>query len=305
MRRILPVSALALALVGGSGAVYYVHAAGQTPAPTPAPAPAPMAAAGQAAGDPVVAIVNGTQIHKHELEAAQQHLPEQYRQVPLQMIYDPLLEQVISSRLLLAQASKEKLADKPEVQEEIARARDDVLRNSLLQQAIGKATTEDKLQAAYAAQKSQPGFAAEEVHAQHILVASEAEARDIIAQLNKGADFGQLAKDKSTDPSAKENSGDLGYFKRDAMVPEFSEAAFKMEPGTVSPEPVHSEFGWHVIKVLDRRTAVPTFEEKEAELRDQASHEAVNQLVAQVHTGAQIQRFNLDGTPKTDTPKAE
>ena len=101
------------------------------------------------------------------------------------MIYDPLLEQVISSRLLLAQASKEKLADKPEVQEEIARARDDVLRNSLLQQAIGKATTEDKLQAAYAAQKSQPGFAAEEVHAQHILVGSEAEARDIIAQLTR------------------------------------------------------------------------------------------------------------------------
>jgi peptidyl-prolyl cis-trans isomerase C len=264
-----------------------------------------MPAAGQAADDPVVAIVNGTKIHKHDLEAAQQHLPDQYRQVPLQMIYDPLLEQVISSKLLLAQANKEKLADKPEVQAEIARARDDVLRNSLLQQAIAAATTEDKLKAAYAAQKSQPGFAQEEVHAQHILVSSEAEAREIIAQLDKGADFGQLAKEKSTDPSAKENAGDLGYFKRDAMVPEFSDAAFKIQPGTVGQEPVQSQFGWHVIKVLDRRTAVPTFEEKEADLREQASHDAVNQLVAQVHTGAQIQRFNLDGSPKTDAPKAE
>jgi peptidyl-prolyl cis-trans isomerase C len=284
--RILPVSALALALVLGSGAVY-VHAAGQAP------------------DDPVVAIVNGTQIHKHELEAAQQHLPEQYRQVPLQMIYDPLLEQVISSKLLLVQANKEKLADRPDVQAEIARARDDVLRNSLLQQAIAAATTEDKLKAAYDSEKSQPGFAQEEVHAQHILVGSEAEARDIIAQLDKGADFGQLAKEKSTDPSAKENAGDLGYFKRDAMVPEFSEAAFKIQPGTVGQEPVKSQFGWHVIKVLDRRTAVPTFEEKQADLREQASHDAVNQLVAQVHTGAQIQRFNLDGSPKTDAPKAE
>ena len=162
----------------------------------------------------MVAIVNGTQIHKHELEAAQQHLPEQYRQVPLQMIYDPLLEQVISSSSCWPRPPRRSWRTSPRCRQEIARARDDVLRNSLLQQAIGKGTTEDKLQAAYDAQKSQPGFAAEEVHAQHILVGRRGRgARRSSPQLDKGGGFRQLAKDKSTDPSAQENGGDLGYFK--------------------------------------------------------------------------------------------
>jgi peptidyl-prolyl cis-trans isomerase C len=82
------------------------------------------------------------------------------------------------------------------------------------------------------------------------------------------------------------------------MVPEFSEAAFKIEPGTVATEPVKSQFGWHVIKVVDRRTAVPSFEEKEPELREQVAREIINGLVAQAQNGAQVQRFNLDGTPK-------
>jgi peptidyl-prolyl cis-trans isomerase C len=255
--------------------------------------------------NPVVAIVNGAEIHRSDLDSAQQRLPEQYRQIPLQMIYDPLLEQVISNRLLVAAATKDKLQDKPEVQAEIARARDDVLRNSLLEQSIKNAVTDDKLKAAYESTKHQPGFAQEEVHAQHILVADEATARDVIKQLGEGKDFAELAKSKSTDPTAQENSGDLGYFKRDAMVPEFSEAAFKMDPGTVSKDPIQTQFGWHVIKVLDRRTAVPSFEEKEPELREQVSRQIVDQLVAQVHNGAQIQRFNLDGTPKTEAPAGQ
>lgn len=274
--RVLIFPALALALLAGPG---HVHAA-ETPA------------------NPVVAIVNGVEIRRGELEAAQQRLPEQYRQAPLQMIYEPLLEQVISSQLLVAEAERRKIASQPEVQAEIARARDDVLRDSLVEQAIEQASTGERLQAAYEAAKTQPGFAAEEVRASHILVESEAQAREVIGKIQEGADFAELARAQSTDPSAKSNAGDLGYFRREAMVPEFSEAAFKMEPGTVATEPVKSQFGWHVIKVIDRRTAVPSFEEKEPELREQVAREIINGLVAQAQNGAQIQRFNLDGTPK-------
>jgi peptidyl-prolyl cis-trans isomerase C len=274
--RVLMLPALALALSAGPG---LSHAA-------------------EPAADPVVAIVNGTEIHRAELEAAQSRLPEQYRQAPLQSIYEPLLEQVISGQLLAAEAERRKLDALPEVQQDIARAREDVLRNSLVEQAIEQGSTEEKLKAAYEAQKSQPGFAAEEVHAAHILVASEAEAREVIGKIDQGGDFAELAKAQSTDPSAKSNAGDLGYFRREAMVPEFSQAAFTIPPGTIGKEPVRSQFGWHVIKVVDRRTAVPTFEEKEPELREQVAREIVNGLVTQAHQGATIQRFNIDGTPK-------
>jgi peptidyl-prolyl cis-trans isomerase C len=249
--------------------------------------------------DPVLAIVNGTPIKRSDLEAAQRTLPDQYQEMPLEMIYDPLLDRMIDSQLLLAEAEKRKLGENPEVQAEVARAREGVLRDNLVQQAVEEGTTKEKLEAAYNAQRSQPGFATEEVHARHILVASEAEAREVLKQLQGGADFAEVAKAKSTDPSAQTNGGDLGYFKREAMVPEFAEAAFTIEPGTVGTEPVKSQFGWHVIKVEDRRQSVPTFEEKEPELREQVAREIVNTLVSDVRSGATIERFNLDGSPKT------
>lgn len=255
--------------------------------------------AGAQTDDPVLAIVNGEQIKRSDLQAAQQALPEQYRQMPLEMIYDPLLDRVIDSRLLLAEAQKRNLGNDPKVQAEIDRARDNVLRDSLVQQAIDQGTSKDRLEAAYNAMKSQPGFAAEEVHARHILVASEAEANEVIKELKGGADFAAVAKAKSTDPSAQTNGGDLGYFKREAMVPEFAEAAFTIPPGTIGEKPVKSQFGWHVIKVEDRRQAVPTFEEKEPELREQVAREIVNALVTDVRNDAKIERFNLDGSPKT------
>jgi peptidyl-prolyl cis-trans isomerase C len=248
--------------------------------------------------DPVLAVVNGAEIHKSDLDAAYQSLPEQYRQMPLEAIYDPLLDRVIDSRLLLAEAEKRNIAEDPKVQAEIAQARDNVVRDSLVQQAIDKGSTPERVRAAYDAMKSQPGFAFEEVHARHILVADEAVAKEIIKQLQGGADFAALAKEKSTDPSAQSNAGDLGYFRREMMVPEFAEVAFTLEPGTTSSEPVKTQFGWHVIKVEDRRQTVPSFEEKEPELKEQLAREIVNALLSDVRGDAKIERFNLDGSPK-------
>ena len=248
--------------------------------------------------DPVVAVVNGKQIRKSDVEAVYATLPEQYRQMPLEQIFDPLVEQVVTSQLLLAKAEQEKVADNPEVEAQLERARENVLRDAVVKAAIDKGVTEEKLKAAYEAMKSQPGFAFEETRAAHILVADEATALDVIKQLQAGADFATLAKEKSTDPSAKTNGGDLGYFRREAMVPEFAEAAFTIPPGTIGDKPVKSQFGWHVIKVEDRRQSIPTYEEKEAELRDQLSREIVNAMLADVRKGATIEVFTIDGTPK-------
>ena len=248
--------------------------------------------------DPVVAVVNGAQIKKSDVEAVYQTLPEQYRQMPLEQIFDPLVDQVVTSTLLLAKANEEKLADNPEVEAQLQRAHDNALRDAVVKQAIDQGATEDKLKAAYEGMKSQPGFAFEETRAAHILVADEATAHHIIKQLHGVADFATLAKEKLTDPSAKTNAGNLGYFRREAMVPEFSEAAFTITPGTVGDKPVKSQFGWHVIKVEDRRQTVPTFEEKEPELREQVSREIVNALLADVRKGATIELFTIDGAPK-------
>ncbi len=248
--------------------------------------------------DPVVAIVNGTQIKRSDLEAAYASLPEQYRQMPLESIFEPLLEQVVSGELLLAEANKQNLAEDPEVKVQLDRAHDGVLRDGVIKKAIDEGVTDEKVAAAYEAMKSQPGFAFEEVRAAHILVAEEAEALEILKQIQGGADFAKLAQEKSTDPSAKENSGDLGYFRREAMVPEFAEAAFTIEPGTVGEKPVKSQFGWHVIKVEDRRQEVPTLEEKAPEIREQLSREIVTALLGSVREGATIEIFNIDGSPK-------
>ena len=255
-----------------------------------------IAASVTAADDPVVAIVNGNELHKSQLVAMQATLPEQYRQVPLEQIYQPLLERLVDSQLLLAKANAEKLEDKPDVQAKLTQAHNDVLRDSLVEEAILAATTDDKVKAAYEAEKAKPDFAVEEVHARHILVADEATAKEIIKQLDGGGDFAAIAKEKSTDPSAKENGGDLGYFKKDAMVPEFAEAAWTITPGTYGKDPVKSQFGYHVIFVVDKRTAPPSFEEKQADIRQQLARDAVTALVDSVRQGAKIETFNLDGT---------
>ena len=118
----------------------------------------------------------------------------------------------------------------------------------------------------------------EEVHARHILVPTEAEAKDIEDELKKGADFATLAKEKSKDPGAADG-GDLGYFTKDQMVPEFSAAAFKLDKGQIS-DPVHTQFGWHIIKVEDKRTKpTPTFDQVRGQIENYVAHKAQAEMV--------------------------
>jgi peptidyl-prolyl cis-trans isomerase C len=249
--------------------------------------------------DPVVAKVNGSEILKSEVEAAHQTLPDQYKQMPLPMIYQPLLERLIDGRLLAEEAAKRDLESNPAAMAVVERAKADALRDFMLEQAIVEGSTPDRLKAAYDALKAQPGFSAPEVHARHILVPTEDQAKQVIGELDGGGDFTELAKQRSTDPSAKSNAGDLGFFKQEAMVPEFSQAAFAMAPGTYSKAPVKSQFGWHVIRVEERREVTPSFEEKRPELQEQVARDIVTALLEGVRKDAAVERFNLDGTPQT------
>ena len=246
--------------------------------------------------DPVVATVDGEEVHLSEVQAAAGDLPEQYRQMPFEMIYGPLLDRVIDARLLAMHAEEENLGDDPEVQPALERARARVLSDALIRRQVSEGVTEEKVQALYEERKADPAFAREEVHARHILVESQEEAEAVIKQLDEGADFAALAEEKSTGPSAP-NGGDLGYFTRDQMVPEFANAAFNLEVDEVTSEPVQTQFGWHVIKVLDKRTVEPSFEESAPALRQEMAREVVSEFLGDLRAEAEIERFNVDGTP--------
>jgi peptidyl-prolyl cis-trans isomerase C len=136
----------------------------------------------------------------------------------------------------------------------------------------------------------------EEVHARHILVPTEGEAKDIEAQLKKGGDFAALAKEKSKDPGAADG-GDLGYFTKEQMVPEFAEAAFKLEKGQTS-DPVKTQFGWHIIKLEDKRIKpTPTFDQVKGQLQSYVARRAQAELVDKLRKTATIERLDRPAGP--------
>ena len=183
-------------------------------------------------------------------------------------------------------------------------AADAALQNALLTQVIGPQVTEAKVHAAYDKEYAgKPGE--EEVHARHILVATEAEAKDIIAQLDKGADFATLAKQHSTDGCAAQG-GDLGFFTKDDMVAPFADAAFALKPGQWTQTPVQTQFGWHVIELVARRTQpTPTFEDVTDQMRQQMIADAVRAEVAVARKDLKVQVFNPDGSVPRPTDSAK
>ncbi len=255
--------------------------------------------------DPIVAKVDGQPIHLSDLKDATQGLPANLRGMPTQTLYPMLLDQMIDGRLLVAEARKSGLDKDPTVQRQVAAAEDRALQTAVLNKAVGPSVTEDAVHARYEQDiAGKPGE--EEVHAKHILVDNEAEAKKIIAQLKGGGDFGALAKQYSKDPSGAQQGGDLGFFKKDEMVPEFAAAAFALQPGQISPEPVHTQFGWHVILLVERRRAEPpSFDQAHDELRQKMIQEGVQKTVAKARASASVEKFNLDGSQVRPTDTAE
>ncbi|RCK47638.1 peptidylprolyl isomerase [Thalassospira profundimaris] len=249
------------------------------------------------AQDKVLATVNGEKIMESEVRATQQGLPAQYRQYPFEALKPMLLDREISQRLLTMAGEKAGLNDDKEVKERVAAMKRRIVAETYLDRQIDKIVTEDALKKRYEefVKTNEPE---NEVHARHILLKTEDDAKAVIKELDDGADFAELAKEKSTGPSGP-NGGDLGFFTHEQMVPEFADAAFKMEPGTYSKEPVKTQFGWHVIKVEEtKKGEQPTFEEKRQELAAEMTQEAYKKIIADLRADAKI-----DNT--LDTPEAK
>jgi peptidyl-prolyl cis-trans isomerase C len=212
-------------------------AAAQTPAPATGAAPA-----GAAQQDPVVARVNGTELHRSEVLAARQMLPAQVQQIPFDQVYPQLLDSLVTNLLAAQAGRKQKLADDPEVKKRLQWAQDQIIEEVYLGRYIRSAMTDDRIKARYDQfvkdQKPQ-----DQVNAKHILVKTEDEAKAVITDLKGGGDFAAIAKEKSNDPGTKATGGDLGWFTKDEMVPEFAEAAFKLQKGQYTETPVKTQFG--------------------------------------------------------------
>jgi peptidyl-prolyl cis-trans isomerase C len=240
--------------------------------------------------DPLVARVNGVDIRQSDIALAEDEVGASMPQMAPDQKREYLIT-YLSDVIILAQtADKQKIGDRPDVKHRIEFERNKVLMETLLQDAGKAALTDDAMHKVYDdAVKQMPPE--EEVHARHILVPTEDEAKEIEAELKKGADFATLAKEKSKDPGAADG-GDLGYFTKDQMVPEFSEAAFKLEKGQIS-DPVHTQFGWHIIKVEDKRMKpTPTFDEVHGQLENFVAHKAQAELVENLRKTATIERLD-------------
>jgi peptidyl-prolyl cis-trans isomerase C len=240
--------------------------------------------------DPVVARVNGVDIRQSDLALAEDEVGANMPQMSPDQKRDYLITYLGDVIILAQAAEQQKLADHDDVKHRIQFERNKVLMETLLQQAGTAAVTDDAMHKVYdEAVKQMPSE--QEVHARHILVATEDEAKAIEDQLKKGADFAQLAKEKSKDPGAADG-GDLGYFTKDQMVPEFAEVAFKLDKGQIS-DPVHTQFGWHIIKVEDKRTKpTPTFDEVKGQLQNYVAHRAQAELVSNLRSTAKIERLD-------------
>jgi len=260
------------------------------------PIPGAPAAPAVPPGNPVVARVDGTELRLSDVEAAQKNLPPQAQKLPLEKIYPVLLDRLVDGMLIIKAGRKEHLDQDPEVQDRLKHYEDRLIQEAYVNREVKQAETEDRLKARYETFLKEKQ-AREEVHARHILLPTEAEAKSVIAELDKGADFAALAKKYSKDPGA-ESGGDLGYFGHDDMVKEFADAAFALSPGQYTKTPVKTEFGWHVIKVEDRRTGKPpSFEEAREQLSRDLAHEILDAKLHDLRDAAKIEEFGLDGKP--------
>jgi len=271
----------------------------ETPAPAageaPAGTPAPTANGAPAPADPaeVVATINGAPITRQDVLDSASDLPPQYL-AQIDKLFPQLLNRLIGIKLVEAKGREQGLADDPEVKRAVKAAEEEAISRTYIQKVIDTKVTDAAIQGLYDADlKEHPPQI--EVRASHILVKTEEEAKAIIEELNKGADFAAVAKEKSIDKGSGQNGGDLNWFTKDTMVKEFSDAAFAMQRGDVSKAPVKSQFGWHIIKITDSRMQTPVpLEQRKDDLRKSLTQEAVHEEVQGLIGAAKVEYTKED-----------
>ena len=240
--------------------------------------------------NPVLAKVNGSEIRQSDVALAEEELGPSLAQMDPATKKENVLAFLIDMKIVAKAAEDKKIEDRPDFKARLAFSRNRLLMDNLLASEGKAATTEEAMKKVYdEAAKQIAGE--QEVHARHILVETEDDAKAIEAELKKGADFAELAKSKSKDPGASDG-GDLGFFTKDQMVPEFANVAFSLEPGKIS-DPVKTQFGWHVIKVEEKRNRkAPDFEQVKPQIETYVTRKAQAEYVAKLRESAKVERMD-------------
>lgn len=251
------------------------------------------ASSAQSQGDPLIAKVNGVEIRQSDLTMAEEDVGQnqQFQTMTEDAKRDYLVSYLADVILASKAAEGKKVGDQKEFKSRLTFIRNKLLMETLLQQEGKAALTPAATKKVYEeAVKSMGGE--QEVRARHILVPTEDEAKAVLAEIKKGTDFAELAKQKSKDPGAAAEGGDLGYFSKDQMVPEFADTAFKLDKGQVS-DPVKTQFGWHVIKVEDKRTKpVPEFDKVKDQVETYVVRKAQADYIHKLQESAKIERLD-------------
>ena len=245
----------------------------------------------QAQNIPIVANVNNEDISLETMIHAMNELPPEIQSQPFMSYYEDLLERVIDIKLFAQEGKKMKLNEEPSVRAAIDFVIEKVLMQAFLSKYIQENIKEENLKASYnnfiADETSR-----EEIKASHILMDTESEAIDVINMLNNGDDFAELAKNKSTGPSGP-SGGDLGWFKRGQMVPPFEKAAFSLNKNEISQRPVQTQFGWHVIKIFDKRIPeAPSYENMKSKLIQDLERKIVSKKIQDLRNDALIEKLS-------------
>ncbi|HEY8564465.1 MAG TPA: peptidylprolyl isomerase [Beijerinckiaceae bacterium] len=263
----------------------------QAPATAPAPAAQPAANA-----DKVLARGSGITVTERDLQLAAEDPALNLPGVADAQKRDLLIGYMTDLKLGAKAATDAKIGDSPDFQRRLAYLRDKALLDEYLEREVKKGVTPDAVRKLY--DDTVKNLTPEpEVRARHILVEKEEDAKAIAARVKKGEDFAKIAAEASTDPGSKAEGGDLGFFTKERMVQPFAEAAFKMEPGQVS-EPVKSQFGWHVIKVEEKRTKpVPAFEEMKEQVESYLARKTQQDIILSLRSNAKVERLDDQGKP--------
>jgi peptidyl-prolyl cis-trans isomerase C len=255
------------------------------------------------ADDKVLAKVNGVEIKESDVALAEEELAPSLQQMDPAARKDNVLGFLIDLQIVAKAAEDKKMENSDDFKKRLAFTRKRLMMDSLLA-AEGKAATTDEAMKKVYEEAAKQITGEVEVHARHILVETEDEAKAVIDELKKGADFAELAKKKSKDPGASDG-GDLGFFTKDQMVPEFSAVAFTLEPGKIS-DPVKSQFGWHVIKVEEKRNRkAPDFDQVKGQIETYVTRKAQADYVAKLREAAKVERTDkpADAAAKPEAAK--
>jgi peptidyl-prolyl cis-trans isomerase C len=259
-----------------------------------------------AAADPndtVIARVNGVDIRQSDLAFAEEDFSNELRGAPPDVKREQLIAYLTDVIIVSQAADKKNLGDSAEFKRRQAFLRNKLLMGALLQQRSKEAATDEEMRKVYDDAIKQASNE-EEVRARHILVETEEEAKAIVDQLKGGADFAALAKEKSKDPGSAQNGGDLDFMGKSELVPEFADVAFKMFPGQTS-NPVKSQFGWHVIKLEEKRNRQPPpYDALKDRIEAFVMRKAQTELVTQLRETAKVERLDKPATPATPTMPA-